>query len=113
MLFLFCRFQLLLLSDVIALSDKENEPTHKPTRIGDKLSCNWNPTFESAANHKQACMAANDEYTVPYTCNGVHTYFAALSVVLSTPHFSRINLVHASRMVPPTRKNQKSLEKSY
>jgi hypothetical protein len=85
MLFLFCRFQ--LLSNVIALSDKENEPTHKPTRIRDKLSCSWNPTFESAANHKQACMAANDEYTVPYTCNGVHTFLRCTVSGIVNPTF--------------------------
>jgi hypothetical protein len=48
------------------------KPTRKPTRRNDdatkpdrKLSCNWSPTFETAQNHKQACMAANNEYTVP------------------------------------------------
>jgi hypothetical protein len=62
------------------------KPTRKPTR-NRKLNCNWSPTFETAQNHKQACMAANDEYTVPYTCNGEHSKICCTVSDIVNPTF--------------------------
>ena len=70
------------------------KPTRKPTRRNDdatkpdrKLSCNWSPTFETAQNHKQACMAGNDEYTVPYTCDGEHSKICCTVSGIVNPTF--------------------------
>lgn len=52
------------------------------------LKCNWSPTFASfGQNHKQACMAANDEYTVPYTCDGEYTNICCNVSGITNPTF--------------------------
>ena len=51
------------------------------------LKCNWSPTFASFTNHKQACMAANDEYTVPYTCDGEYTNICCSVSGITNPAF--------------------------
>jgi hypothetical protein len=51
------------------------------------LKCNWSRTFASFTNHKQACMAANDEYTVPYTCDGEYTNICCTVSGITNPTF--------------------------
>jgi hypothetical protein len=60
----------------------------KPASGNDSLTplkCNWSPT--SFTNHKQACMAANDEYTVPYTCDGEYTNICCTVSGITNPTF--------------------------
>jgi hypothetical protein len=60
----------------------------KPASGNDSLTplkCNWSPT--SFTNHKQACMAANDEYTVPYTCDGEYTNICCSVSGITNPAF--------------------------
>lgn len=63
----------------------------KPATSGDDsitpLKCNWSPAFASYTNHKQACMAATDEYTVPYTCDGEYTNICCNVSGITNPTF--------------------------
>lgn len=62
----------------------------KPASGNDSLTplkCNWSPTFASFTNHKQACIAANDEYTVPYTCDGEYTNICCTVSGITNPTF--------------------------
>jgi hypothetical protein len=64
-------------------------PTRKPTRNGkEKISCKWRPILDTSENHKQACMEANNEYTVPYTCDGKYTNVCCtVSDIMVNPKF--------------------------
>ena len=120
-------------TNVFQVSKPTRKPTRKATRKptrsnavtsntvdgNKKLSCHWSQMYETAENHKQACMAANDEFTVPYTCNGELTKICCTVSGIVNPTFGNDKfgtcLKNGATKKPtskpnlrkPTRKNKK------
>ena len=49
-------------------------PTPVKTPTGrDSLKCTWDSRLDNFSNHKKVCQSLNNDYTVPYTCDGKYT----------------------------------------
>ena len=48
----------------------EEESESAPASDINSISCTWKSSFDDAASHLKACKKLNNEFSVPYACDG-------------------------------------------
>ncbi len=50
--------------------ESEEESVSEPASDINSISCTWKSSFDDSASHLKACKKLNNEFSVPYACDG-------------------------------------------